>query len=145
VGHLTRADPVAAARAWLLTRQSVTDALGGPDRIGADNVPPYPCVVLTDPPGDDRFLRHLVAPILQVEVLGDMDGSPGKPVLREILFTVLEELVALSDSVQTDPTVGVVTAVTSSGGGGWVPLPTGQPRYLATVQIHMHPPLAPVE
>lgn len=139
MGHLTRADPVAVARAWLLSRQAVTTALGGADRVLADNEPPYPCVVLTDPPGNDRDLRHLIAPMLQIEVMGDMDGSPGKPALREILYTVLEELVVLAESEQTDPAQPVVTAVTSTGGGGWVPMPTGQPRYIATVQMHMHP------
>lgn len=116
--------------------------LGG-DRVGPRNEPPYPCVVLTDPPGTDLSLRHLIAPTLQIEVLGDMDGSPGKPELREILYTILEELVALADSVQDDPTQPVVTAVTSTGGGGWVPMPTGQPRYLATVQMHLHPAAPP--
>ena len=144
MGHLTRADPVAAARAWLLTRTTVSTALGGTGRVGSHNEPPYPCVVLTDPPGNDLTLRHLIAPILQIEVLGDMDGSPGKPALREILYTVLEELVLLTDTPQTDPTQPVVTAVTSSGGGGWVPMPNGQPRYLATVTMHMHPsPVTP--
>lgn len=138
MGHLTEVDPVATARTWLLSRQAVTDALGGPDRVGPVNEPPYPCVRLTDPPGSDRSLRHLIAPLLQVEVYGDMDGSPGKPVLRRILYTVLEELAALPDQ-PTAPGESVVTAVISTGGGGWTPEPTGQPRYIATVQMFMHP------
>lgn len=139
MGHLTEADPVAVARAWLLGRQAVTEALGGADRIGPYNEPPYPCVRLTDPPGNDRTLTHLIAPLLQIEVLGDRDGTPGKTTLRRILYTVLEELADLPNH-ETGPGQPVVTAVTSTGGGGWAPEPTGQPRYLSTVQMHMHPP-----
>lgn len=138
MGHLTRADPIAVARPWLLSRAAVTDVLGGPDRVLATNRPPYPCVVLTDPPGDDRNLRHLIAPLLQIEVLGNMDGTPGKHVLREALYTILDELVLLPEQ-PTGPGDPVVTHVESSGGGGWVPLPTGQPRYLSTVRLYMHP------
>lgn len=141
MGHLTKADPVAVARAWLLSRPALTNLLGEVGGVGSHNEPPYPCVVLTDVPGSDLGARHLIAPGLQIEVLGDIDGSPGKPALRAILYTVIEELVALSDSEQQDPAMGVVTGIVSTGGGGWVPLPTGQPRYLATVQMYMHPPI----
>lgn len=111
--------------------------LGNPEAIGPANEPPYPCIVLTDPPGSDLGLRHLVAPLLQVEALGDPDGSPGKPALRRLLYTVLEELKALPDQ-RFGPGETVVTEVESSAGGGWSPLPTGQPRYLATVRLYMH-------
>lgn len=139
MGDLADADPVAVARAWLVTRTALTDLLGsGSDGIGADNVPPYPCVRLLDPPGNDRTLRHLIAPLLQVEVLGDLDGHPGKPMLRNILYRVLQELVLLPEQ-PTGPGEPVVTHVQSTGGGGWAPEPTGQPRYIATVQMFMHP------
>lgn len=143
--HLTEVDPVAVARAWLTREGSRTSAaLAGGGDVGPYNEPPYPCVRLTDPPGNDRTLTHLIAPMLQIEVLGDLDGTPGKPELRRILYTVLEELVELPEqpSAAGEP---VVTAVTSTGGGGWSPEPTGQPRYIATVQIHMHPPRTDLE
>lgn len=139
-GHLTEADPIPITRAWLLASPLVTEALGGPDRVSAHNEPPYPCAVLTDVPGSDRGLRHLIAPLVQVEVIGDVDGTPGKPALRRALYTILERLRDLPETEQTDPTLPIVTAVVSTGGGGWSPLPTGQPRYLATVQVYMHPP-----
>ena len=98
--------------------------------------------VRADPPGDDRTLVHLIAPVVQIEVYGDPDGSPGKPALRRILYTVLQSLARLPET----PTVAgepVVTAVVSTGGGGWSPEPTGQPRYLATVRMYMHPGIEP--
>ncbi len=140
MGHLTEADPIAAVRPRLLASSDVTAALGGDNRVRARNEPPYPCAVLTDVPGSDLGLRHLIAPVLQVEVLGDMDGTHGKPQLRRALYTILETIAKIPDTVQADPTLAVITAVVSTGGGGWVPLPTGQPRYLATVQVYMHPP-----
>lgn len=131
--------PVAVARTWLLTRSRVTDLLGGSDGIGVRNEPPYPCLVLSDPPGDDRFGRHLIAPLLQIEVMGDLDGNPGRNALRSLYYTVLEELVLLPEQ-PTDPADPfVVTEVVPTGGGGYVPLPTRQPRYLGTVRMFMHP------
>lgn len=138
MGRLRNLDPVAIARAYLLAHPDVQEALGGDDRIGARNEPPYPCVVLSDPPGDDRTLRHLIAPLLQIEVYGDLDGTPGKPVLRGIMYDILEALAALPEQ-PTVPGQPVVTSVAPSGGGGYVPDPTGQPRYIATVRMHMHP------
>lgn len=140
MGHLTEADPVAVLLPWLQTSEEVTTAFGGPDRVGPYNRPPYPCAVLTDPPGNDRDLRHLIVPLVQIEVLGDPDGTPGKHVLRRCLYAILERIKALPDTVQDDPEKPVVTHVQSTGGGGYLPLPTGQPRYLSTVQVFMHPP-----
>lgn len=142
MGHLYEADPIGVARTWLLTRSAVTSLLGDPEGIGPDNDPPYPCIVLTDPPGSDLGLRHLIAPLLQVEVIGDPDGTPGKPALRRLLYTVLEELAALPDQ-NYGPGQPVVTHVESSAGGGWSPLPTGQPRYLSTLRLYMHPQRTP--
>lgn len=141
MGDLADVDPVALARTWLMGRPRVIAVLGGA-RFPARNEPPYPCVRLTDPPGDDRSLTHLLAPLVQVEVLGDVDGTPGKPVLRRILYTVLQELTYLPDQ-EFGPGEVVVTSVTASGGGGFVPEPNGQPRYIATVRMHAHPPTVP--
>jgi hypothetical protein len=140
VGDLADVDPVAITRAWLLTRPQVTSRLGNPTQIGAYNQPPYPCVRLTDPPGDDRTLQHLIAPLVQIEVYGDIDGTPGKPALRALLYRVLAEMKQLPDQA-TEPGDPVVTSIGSSGGGGWSPEPTGQPRYIATVRMHVHPPV----
>ncbi len=135
-------DPVALTLPYLTTHPYVVTALGGGDigdHISARNEPPYPHIRLLDPPGNDLDLRHLLAPVMQIEVHGDLDGSHGKPFLRDILYAVLEALVDMPNQPQINPTAPVITAVGSTGGGGWSPEPTGQPRYLATVQIHMHP------
>jgi hypothetical protein len=102
------------------------------------NEPPYPHVRLLDPPGSDRGLQHGLAPLLQIEVLGDLDGSHSKPLLRRILYVILGALAELPD-IPAQPGQSVVSYVESSGGGGYVPEPTGQPRYIATVRMHMHP------
>lgn len=142
MGRLADADPVAVALPWLNRADSYTSQeIGASGRVSAYNEPPYPCVRLTDPPGNDRDLVHLIAPLLQIEVLGDMDGTPGKPKLRRILYAALEDLTALPNQV-AGASDAVVTYVASTGGGGWSPYPNGQPRYLATVQLYMHPPQA---
>lgn len=146
MGALRDVDPVAIARAALMADQALSALLGGPgrvgDAVGPDNEPPYPRLRLTDPPGDDRGLTHLIAPLLQVEALGDLDGSPGKPALRALLYDALQVLVAIP-TVPTLPGQPVITRVVSTGGGGWSPLPNGQPRYLATVRLYGHPAPTP--
>ncbi len=134
---LAGADPVAVALAWLRQHPDVQQVLGN-GQVGGVNQPPYPRLTVLDPPGDDRSLRWLIAPTLTLEALGDLDGRHGKDVLRRLLYTALGALVELPEH-PTPPGQPVVTAVTSAGGGGWSPLPTGQGRYLATVRMHMHP------
>lgn len=147
MADLADVDPVAFARAWLLESERLTDALGGGDRLRARNTPPYPMIRLTDPPGNDRTLRHLIAPVVQIEALGDPDGSPGKPALRRILYIALAELERLPERPVRAADKAVCTMVESTGGGGFVPLPpSDQPRYIATVRMYMHPlpdPVAP--
>lgn len=144
--RLDEVDPIAVTRPFLTVHPQVVAAFtpflgdgGIDDHITPRNEPPYPHVTLTDPPGDDRSLRHLIAPLMQVEVHGDLDGTHGKPLLRSLLYVILGALVELPDTPAA-PGQPVVTNVSSAGGGGWVPEPTGQPRYLATVRLHMHPP-----
>jgi hypothetical protein len=139
-GNLAAADGLAAARVWLLSHPAVTAALGGPDRVGPRNVPPYPRLLLTDGPGgSDRNLRWLIAPLITVAALGDLDGTPGKAELRRILYVALTALAELPD-FPTAPGAPVVTQVESAAGVGWSPEPTGQPRYIASVRVFIHPP-----
>lgn len=145
MGDLSQVDPVGLSRAWLLQDADLGAALGATSpedfvrRLGPYNEPPYPRLVLTDPPGDDRYLDYLVAPVMQIEVLGDFDGTVTKATLRTILYRhVLPRLRAMSQQ-EFGPKDPVITNVGSTGGGGWSPLPGDQPRYLATVQIHGHP------
>lgn len=140
VGDLARADPLPVVLSWLGGHPVLTDALGGSGRVDGRNEPPYPRVRLLDPTGgSDLGLRWLVAPRIQVEALGDLDGSPGKAELRRICYLTLGALTELPERTAAagDP---VVTAVESAAGGGWSPLPNGQPRYLTAVRVYLHPP-----
>jgi hypothetical protein len=133
---LAAADPLAAARTWLLSHPAITWP------IESRNQAPYPCVVLTDPPsGSMRGARWLIAPELTLHALGDPDGSTGKAELRRILVVTLSALIELPD-YPTAPGAPVVTNVESSGSVGWSPEPTGQPRYVTSVRMYMHPPQA---
>jgi hypothetical protein len=124
--------------AWLSGHAAVTAAFGGADRVGAVNEPPYPRLRVIDTGGDDRDLRWLIAQDIQVEAYGDLDGAPGKAELRRILYVALGALAELPDQ---PPAVDypIITSVRSLRGGGWVPEPTGQPRYLAAVRVYAHP------
>lgn len=144
MGDLADTDVVALARRFLLARADVVEALGGEGRVASLNEPPYPRVRLLDPPGDDRDLTHLIAPLLQVEILGDPGLTGQKPALRKAMYRVLQALRQLPEQqalgewerIEGEP---VVTAVVSTGGGGYVPEPTGQPKYIATVRLYVHP------
>lgn len=117
----------------------MTSALGGPGRVGADNEPPYPRLrVLDTTGGADRDLRWLAAQEIQVDAYGDLSGFPGKGELRRILYVALGALMELPEQ---PPASGfpVVTAVTSTRAGGWLPEPTGQPRYVALIRVFSHP------
>ena len=141
---LADTDVLAAANRFLNARDDVIEALGGGGRIGARNKPPYPRARLTDPPGNDRQMRHLIAPTIQIEVLGDPDTPGQKPMLRRACYTILQALAELPElqatgawpRIEGEP---VITGVESTGGGGYVPLPPDQPRYLATLRFYAHP------
>lgn len=136
---LAAADPVTVALRALRESADMEQVLGG-GQVGGLNEPPYPRVTVTDTPGgDDRGLRWLIAPELQIEALGDLDGRHGKASLRRIVYTALGVLVEVPEQ-PTRPGEPVVTAVVSTGAAGWTPLATGQGRYLATVRMYLHPP-----
>lgn len=136
---IVRADPLPRVLTWLGGHAAVLAALGGTGRVGARNEPPYPRLIITDPPGgDDRQLLWLMSKAVQVEAVGDLDGTPGKAALSALLYTALGALVELPDQ-PTPPDGPVITAVRSAVAGGWSPLPTGQPRYVATLQVFAHP------
>lgn len=144
MGDLADTDAKALAIRYLNAHAGVIEALGGEGRVASLNEPPYPRVRITDPPGDDRFMEHLIAPLLQIEVLGDPGLTGQGPAMRRALYRVLQALRRLPEAqalgeferLDGEP---VVTNVGSTGGGGSVPEPTGQPRYLATVRLHVHP------
>lgn len=134
---LVEVDPAALAIAYLVAHDDVRAALGV-GLVGGVNRPPYPRVVVSDPPGDDRYLTWLIAPTLQIEAIGDLDGTPGKAALRRLAMTVVGALAEWpsAPAIEGQP---VITEVRSIGGLGWMPLPTGQPRYVATLRAWIHP------
>ncbi|MEW9530760.1 hypothetical protein [Microbispora sp. NPDC049125] len=136
---LARAHPLARVLAWLSSHPAVTAALGGPGRVGLYNEPPYPRLRVVDTnAGTDRDLRWLIAPEIQIEAYGDLDGTPGKAALNFILYTALGALKELPEQAAA-PGEPVITHVMSSRGGGPVPEPTGQQRYVAAVLVYAHP------
>jgi hypothetical protein len=137
--HLADADPIPRIREWLGTHPAVVAVLGGgSERIGIDNKPPYPCLrILETSAGSDGDLRWLLSPELQIEAYGDLDGTPGKEALRRVLYVALGALMELPDAPAA-PDGPVITAVTSTRAGGWLPEPSGQPRYVAAVRVFAH-------
>lgn len=137
--NLARADPIPRIIGWLNTHSFVLSEIGGPGRVGPDNVPPYPRLrVLEVPGGDDRDLRWLLATAVQIEAYGDLSGAPGKAALRRLLYVALRAVAEIPD--QAAPVGGpVITAVSSASAGSWSPEPSGQPRYVASVLVHVHP------
>lgn len=144
---LAAADPVARIVAWLRARPKVKIELGlapdadARDYIGDRDLAPYPRLLVSDPPGGTmRNLRWLMAPAVQLEAIGDLDGRPGKAQLRRILLVALQE-VALLPEQPAQPGEAVITNIGGDGSIGGVPKPNGQPRYLATVYPSIHPPV----
>lgn len=145
---LPATDPVPLVTWWLQQHPAVTTSLAG-GHVSMWLEPPYPCLRLTDTTaGSDGDLIWLTSPEIQVEAYGDLDGAPGKQALRALLYTTLGALMELAQAPWPyaggsgdDPPSGcpVVTWVQSSRAGGWSPLASGQPRYLAAVRLYCHP------
>jgi hypothetical protein len=139
VDDLARADPLPRVLTCLGEDDMLTAALGGPGRVGMFNEAPYPRLRLLDNGGNDRDLQWLIETELQIEAYGDLDGSPGKAALRRILYLALGVLMTLPET-PTPPGEPVISRVVSTRGGGWVPEPSGQPRYVAAVHVYTHAP-----
>jgi hypothetical protein len=138
VATLADTDPVTVALRYLRAAPEVLALLDGdPDRIRGDNRPPYPRVRLLPAPGDDLDMTWLLAPAVQVEAIGDLDGSPGPAALRRLLYTCLAALRDLPNH-PTPAGEPVVTEVRAYG-TVWSPLPNTQPRWLATCSFWLHP------
>lgn len=143
-GTIADADPVPVVVSYLRGRADVLAEFGDPARVGKENVPPYPRLRVSNPPsGSDRFLGRLVAPVVRLECLGDLDGTPGAEALRRGLYVALG---AVADLPAHTPGPGepIVTYVESSAAGGEVPTTGGQPRWLADVRVYLcHPDTVP--
>jgi hypothetical protein len=142
-GTIADADPVPVVVSYLRGRADVTAAFGA-GRVGKENVPPYPRLRVSSPPsGSDRFLGRLVAPVVRLEALGDLDGTPGAEVLRRCLYVALGALAALPAHTP-GPGEPIVTYVESNAAGGESPTVGGQPRWLAEVRVYLcHPDTVP--
>lgn len=139
VDDLARADPLPRIISWLNGHAALGTELGGVGRVGMYNEPPYPRLRVIDVPGgSDRQLTWLVAVNLQLEVYGDLSGAPGKAQLRRALYVALGALMELPEQAVPADTP-VITAIRSQSGGAWSPEPSGQPRYLTSVQVFSHP------
>ncbi|MGW0485758.1 hypothetical protein [Nonomuraea sp. NPDC003214] len=134
-------DAVPPVIAYLSGHPDLTAALGGPGRVDGEHEPPYPRLRVADAPGGRENLdSYVVAQRITIEALGPVDGpSIGKAALRRILYTALRVLAGLPAAPEGTSPDTVVTAISSSVAGGYVPLADGQPRYVATVTATAHP------
>lgn len=141
---LAAADSLPVGRLHLRAHPVVLGLVGDdPDRAcGYHNRPPYPRLVLRHTPsGSDRGLLWLMEQVLQLEAYGDPDLSTGDDVLRALLYAGLGALAELPDLPQPlAPGLAVVTNVGSRGSGGPSYEPTGQPRWVGTLAMSVHPP-----
>lgn len=133
---LAKADPIARIVSFLSDAEGLTAlGVGG---VGADNEPPYPAIVVSDPPGGSAGRGiHLVSTAVQFEVLGSPDHTIGRQQIKTIAYTVIDVLRTLPEQPY-DAQWPVITDLTFST-PGWSPLPTGQPRYLFRATVHSHP------
>jgi hypothetical protein len=148
---LPLSDPVPLVRWWLGQHPAVTArlALGAGEGLAAGSIsmwnePPWPCLVVSDTTaGSDGDLQWQSSPEIQVEAYGDLDGFPGKAALRALTYTTLGALMELARQPWPYPgapeNAPVVSWVQSSRAGGYVPLPSGQPRYVAAVRLFVRP------
>ena len=146
---LVEVDPAALAITYLAGHPDVQaalalwhPALGADGLIAGVNRPPYPRVTVSDPPSGGTNLTWLVTPSLQVDVLGDLDGTPGKAALRQLAMVVVGALWQWPQMAfwPDDPVVTDVRVPLP----GWLPLPTGQPRYVSVLALSIHPPTLPL-
>lgn len=132
-------DPVARVLAYLRNHPVVAPMVGGAAGVGGRNAPPYPRIVVSDPPGPTLgSARRIVTSVAQIEALGDVQGFPGRAVLKPIAYAVIDALRDLPDipTADGDP---VITWV-DFGALGYSPLPNGQGRYLFRATLTSHAP-----
>lgn len=119
---------------------------GGSEGETGNVLPPWPCLrVVETGAGSDRRLIHDLAPELALELWDDPAPSGQLPVteLRRRLYVILQLLVGVVEAREWLPGEPVLSYVGSTTKGTYLPDPTdGQPRYLATVAVVVHPATA---
>jgi hypothetical protein len=139
---LVEVDPAALAITYLSGHPDVAAAFaaygGAAGRVAGVNRPPYPRITVADPPSGSQLLTWHVSTWVAIEVIGDLDGTPGKSALRHIAMTVIGALAQWPDAT-FEPDDPVITQVMAQI-PGWAPLGTGQPRYVGTATVWLHPP-----
>ncbi|MEU4231183.1 hypothetical protein AB0F17_43400 [Nonomuraea sp. NPDC026600] len=136
VEDLADADPLPVVLSWLTTHPAVLAELG-PDRVGAYSIPPYPRLRVTDVPGGiENYDTAVVEVRIQIEALGEMDGS--KAELRRLLYLALG---ALKELPRADPPPAgpVIGSVRPAQGGGFLPEADKRPRYVARATVRCRP------
>ncbi|MET8696965.1 hypothetical protein ABZV65_30995 [Streptomyces bauhiniae] len=136
---LEDADPVAVLLAWLQQSDEAADALGGPDRASGIPEAPWPHLMLDHGPGGDLgAMRWVTSPEVILDLRGHPGGWPGKAELRRILVRLVKAAQAIVEAPHV-PGRPVVNKVAPSGLLVWAPLIDGQPRWLITLGVTLHP------
>jgi hypothetical protein len=140
--ELADADPVGGATGWLaghadLAALQAELATGEGRWIGTYNAPPYPRLRITDTSADLMLFRGPQDVTLSIDVLGDIDGRPGKAQLRRFAVAVIE---CLDQLTYVPEAGGCVFSLATVTGPYWSPLPpANQPRYVLSAQLRSRP------
>ncbi len=139
MNRLVDADPFPVVLSYLQGLPALQAELGGPDRVGADHVPPYPRLrVRPAPGGSDDDLQWLVSQAVRLEALDSTDAPVGDQQLRRILYTALGALRQLPEQPAV-PDQPVISWVKSATSGQPLPEADGRNRWFAVVHIGSHP------
>lgn len=137
--ELADADPVSEVLAWLTQHPKVAEALGGPGRVSGIAEGPWPHLSVGHGPGGDlRGLVWATSPEVQLEVYGDPGGWPGRGELRRVLLLCAAAAKELVEAPHT-PGRPVISGIRPSGLLIWSPLVDGQPRWLLSLSVTLHP------
>jgi hypothetical protein len=135
-------DPVRIVLARLQTNTELLAAMGGvdPARVSGLNEPPYPHLrVAPSAGGDDGVLDTRLIGEVNIEMWGDLDGSPGSEQLRRLLYQAVEHVLRMAREIE-EPGQPVVIHAHTVGTARWQPdQATKQPCWAHTVTLHLRP------
>lgn len=136
------ADPVAAALGWLRAHDVAVDVFGGPEHVSGLTEAPWPHLSVSN--GTNGDLRGGVwsgEHEVELEVVGSPDGAPGKAALWRAAMKTIRALVDMPEQAYQSVTDPVVSFVRPTGVAIWAPMSNGQPRYITSVMVTIHPPV----